>query len=66
VMRGMSRGIFAQDQGYLMANTSKLIRQLEAKIAKKKDGLLACYEIIAEHQPKLAALEKQLQSARSQ
>jgi len=49
-----------------MANTSKLIRHLEAKIAKKKDGLLACYETIAEHQPKLAALEKQLQAARSQ
>jgi len=49
-----------------MANKSKIIRQLEAKIAKKKDGLLACYEIIAEQQPKLAALEKQLQAARSQ
>lgn len=49
-----------------MASKRALIRTLEARIAKKKDGILACYEIIAEHQPKLAELEKQLEAARAQ
>ena len=40
-------------------------RILEQRIAKKKDGLLACYEIIAEHQPKLAALEAELARLRA-
>lgn len=40
------------------------VRSLEQRIAKKKDGLLACYEIIAEQQPKLAALEAELQNMR--
>ena len=34
--------------------------ELKYRIAKKKDGLLACYQLIAEQQPKLAALEAQL------
>ena len=44
----------------------KLVRELEAKISKKKDGILACYQIIAEQQPKLDELEKKLSAARKQ
>ena len=43
----------------------KAIRTLEAKIAKKQDGLLACYEIIAEQQPKLERMKAELQALRT-
>ena len=40
------------------------IRVLEAKISKKQVGLLACYEIIAEQQPKLERMKIELQELR--
>jgi len=36
----------------------RIISSLGAKIAKNQDGILACYEIIAEHQPKLDRMKR--------
>jgi uncharacterized coiled-coil protein SlyX len=44
--------------------SQRKIRFLEAQIAKKQDGILACYEIIAEHQPKLDRMKEELQELR--
>jgi hypothetical protein len=43
-----------------MSKDSAEISKLAAKIAKKKDGLLACYQVIAEQAPKLALMEAEL------
>ena len=53
-----------RDGGEPPMNTSKEVRRLEAKIARKKDGILAAYELIAQMQPKLHALEQELAALR--
>ena len=41
------------------------IRELEHKISVKKDSVLAAYELIAEQQPKVTAMEKELSELRA-
>lgn len=49
----------------MMARQPAAERVLEHLIAKKKDGLLACYQIIAEQTPKLNAMEAELRDLRT-